>query len=118
MTTFDDAMGTVEDMVELRCRVDADLRHRWRPENTWHLRPDGPEPDVTAEHAIYLVESWKNCGPAVHFTAGMMVRNWYGLWRKDCPLTKPADGHWLAPDADDISARIIDRVRKALAEGS
>jgi hypothetical protein len=48
-------MDAVESMVELRCKLDADLRYRWRPENTWHLRPDGPEPDVTAEHAIYLV---------------------------------------------------------------
>ena len=40
----------------------------------------------------------------------------YGA-REDCPLTKPADGHWLAPDADDVSMRIIRRVRKALAEG-
>ena len=62
------------------------------------------------------LESWMNCGPEIHFTAGMKVRNWYGLWRKDCPLTKPADGHWLAPDADDVSMRIINRVRKALAE--
>ena len=60
-------------------------------------------------------ESWMNC-PEIHFTAGMMVRNWYGLWRKDCPLTQPAAGHWLAPDADDVSARIIKRVRKALAD--
>jgi hypothetical protein len=54
-TSFDDAMDAVEPMVKLRCKLDADLRHRWRPENTWHLRPDGPEPDVTAEHAIYLI---------------------------------------------------------------
>ena len=47
----------------------------------------------------------------------MKVRNWYGLWREDCPLTKAADGSWLAPDPDDVSRRIIDRVRKALAEG-
>jgi len=57
-----------------------------------------------------------NCGPAIHFTAGMMVRNHYGLWREDCPLTKPADGEWLAPDADDVSARIIKRVLEVLAD--
>jgi hypothetical protein len=61
------------------------------------------------------LKSWMNAGPAIHFTAGMTVRNWYGLWRKDCPLTKPADGEWLAPDADDVSARIIKRVLKVLA---
>jgi hypothetical protein len=68
-----------------------------------------------------VLASWKNPDArslaAVHFTVGMHVRNWYGLWREDCPLTKPADGHWLAPDADDVSMRIIRRVRKALAEG-
>ena len=54
-TSFDEAMNAVEPMVELRCKLDADLRYRWRPENTKHLAPDGPEPDITAEHAIYLV---------------------------------------------------------------
>jgi hypothetical protein len=54
-TSFDEAMNAVEPMVELRCKLDADLRYRWRPENTKDEAPDGPEPDVTAEHAIYLV---------------------------------------------------------------
>lgn len=63
------------------------------------------------------LKSWINAGPgAFHFTAGMMVRNWYGLWRKDCPLTKPADGEWLTPDADEVSGRIIKRVLRALAD--
>jgi hypothetical protein len=62
-------------------------------------------------------ESWLKAGPAgLHFSAEMMIRNWYGLWRKDCPLTTPADGEWLAPDADDVSARIIKRVLKVLAD--
>jgi hypothetical protein len=64
--------------------------------------------------------SWKDPDPralaAAHFTVGMHVRNWYGLWRKDCPLTK-GDGTWPPPpEPDDVSARIIDRVREALAE--
>jgi hypothetical protein len=59
-------------------------------------------------------QSWRGLGV---FGLGMNVRNWYGLWREDCPLTK-ADGTWPPPpDPDDISGRIIDRVRKALAKG-
>jgi hypothetical protein len=69
-----------------------------------------------------VLASWKNPDAralaAIHFTIGRHVRNWYGLWRPDCPLTKPADGNWLAPDPDDVSGRIISRVRQALAEGS
>jgi hypothetical protein len=62
-------------------------------------------------------ESWRNWHPAAWFTAGAGIRNWYGLWRKDCPLTTAPAGTWPPPpDADDVSARIIDRVRKALAD--
>jgi hypothetical protein len=63
------------------------------------------------------LESWTNWNPAHMLTVGMKGRNWYGLWREDCPLTKAPPGTWLAPDPDDVSGRIVDRVRKAMAEG-
>jgi hypothetical protein len=56
-TSFEEAMDAVEPMVKLRCKLDADLRQTWRPENEQDLAyvMYGPKPDVTAEHAIYLV---------------------------------------------------------------
>jgi len=61
---------------------------------------------------------------------GMQVRNYYGLWHVSCPYTKCGDSGRPAPldleitdgiitdplFPDNMSARIIERVRKSLGE--
>jgi hypothetical protein len=54
--------------------------------------------------------------------AGMQVRNYYGLWHRDCPITKAngpdmeiTDGIITDPrHPDNLSGRIIERVRTVL----
>jgi len=51
---------------------------------------------------------------------GMQVRNYYGLWHPECPYTKPGSADLEIKDGiitdpmfpDNLSMRIIDRVRK------
>jgi hypothetical protein len=83
-----------------------------------HLTEDEIVADLVARLRAEpkALRSWMNSGPEIHFTAGMMVRNWYGLWREDCPLTKADDGDIFPPHPDDVSGRIIDHVLKALAD--
>src|SRR5262245_24486897 len=84
-----------------------------------HLTEDEIVADMPAKIKAdpEALTSWTNWHAAHWFTVGAQVRNWYGLWRKDCPLTTAPAGTWPPPpDADDVSARIIDRVRKALAD--
>ena len=55
---------------------------------------------------------------------GMQVRNYYGLWHASCPYTKCGDLDLEITDGiitdplfpDNMSARIIERVRKSLGE--
>jgi hypothetical protein len=54
MSASDETMTAVRAMLELRGKLDADLRLAVQ-ERRRHLVSDGPEPDITAEHAIYRV---------------------------------------------------------------
>ena len=93
-----------------RKRAGEDVQEDGMSEADWHgkhLTEDEIVEDLLARIRAEpgALESWTNWHPAHWFTLGAQVRNWYGLWRKDCPLTKAADGHWLAPDADDVLRR-------------
>jgi hypothetical protein len=55
---------------------------------------------------------------------GMQVRNYYGLWHPECPYTKTSGDDLEVKDGiitdprfpDNLSARIIERVRKVFAD--
>jgi hypothetical protein len=55
---------------------------------------------------------------------GMQVRNYYGLWHPECPYTKTGGADLEVKDGiitdpmfpDNLSMRIIDRVRKVFAD--
>lgn len=49
-----------------------------------------------------------------HFGLGLAVRNELGLWRSDCPLTKPPPCDYRAPHPDAVSAAIVERVWEML----
>lgn len=63
-------------------------------------------------------EACENAG-ALMF-AGMGVRNWYGLWKPECPYTENENcvvenGVIIDPRfADNVSGRIMDRVAEEL----
>lgn len=76
-------------------------------------------------------ESWKfhygnatppNAGALVF--AGMYVRNYYGLWHSECPLTFKGAGTFVSENGvvtdprhpDNVSARIIDKVKSELSQ--
>lgn len=63
--------------------------------------------------------------PFLHLEFGMWIRNTYGLWHEDCPLTSPNDTSFVIygidynprhPDA--VSSEIIDRVLERLKTGT
>lgn len=101
----------VADMLT-KITADAEATKRWTDPASWRLPigPDGQVEDDVPEHAGCLT------------FVGMQVRNYYGLWHKECPHTK-ADGDDLIIEdgiiidprhPDNFSGRAIDRVRAAL----
>lgn len=76
--------------------------------------------------AVYLLKDDGTPKPPDHagclFDAGRAVRNWYGLWKPECPYTKLVDTDLELTDGvitdplfpDNLSATIIDRVKATL----
>jgi hypothetical protein len=102
--------GIVADML-VKIKADPEGVKIWTDPRSWHLPLLNGRPDPDApEHAGCL--HW----------VGMQVRNYYGLWHDDCPITKAkgddleiTDGIITDPrHPDNLSGRVIDRVRKVL----
>lgn len=105
----------VSDMLA-KIEADPEAVKRWTDPASWRMPigKDGKIEDDAPKHAGCLM------------FVGMQVRNYYGLWREDCPYTK-ADGPDLeitdgvitdARHPDNVSGRIIDRVRAALSKAT
>ena len=101
------------------------------PEAKWHgkyLTEDEIVADMIAKIKSEPdgVQVWlepKNWAPLGRFSfIGMAVRNYYGLWHKECPTTKHenlevTDGIVTDPGhPDNVSFRIIERVREILKQ--
>lgn len=101
----------VADMVA-RIKADPEGVKRWTDPHSWKMpiMGDGKMDPNAPDYAGCLL------------FVGMQVRNHYGLWHKECPITK-GDGPDLeitdgiitdARHPDNLSGRIIDRVRTIL----
>lgn len=96
-----------------RIKSDPDGVKIWNDPASWKLPYDerGRFAETAPEHAGSLM------------FVGMTVRNWYGLWKDECPHTitngpdlEITDGIITDPRfPDNLSGRIIDRVRAVLA---
>jgi hypothetical protein len=107
--TYLDEDGIVADILA-RVKADPETVKMWLDDDSWYmpLSMDG------------MLD--KPSAGALMFT-GMHIRNWYGLWHTECPYTKNTgdieirDGIITDPlFADNLSGRVIDRVKAALAE--
>lgn len=56
---------------------------------------------------VEFIKEDKSHGSTVHFSFGMSVRNGWGLWKKDSPLSKHFQDVWGLGHADDMSGMII-----------
>lgn len=95
-----------------KIKADPEGMKRWTDPASWALPiKDGMVEEAAPEHAGCLM------------FVGMQVRNYYGLWHQDCPHTlcdgpdlQIVDG--IVTDSrfpDNMSGRIVDRVRSELA---
>ena len=108
-----DEDGVVADVLK-RVSADAEGLKRWLDPVSWHmplLKMGGGKIDPDApEHAGCLM------------FAGMSIRNFYGMWHADNPHTEAEDVEitdGIITDRrhpDNFSARVIERVKAALAE--
>jgi hypothetical protein len=103
--------GIVADIVR-RVTADAVAIKHWLDPQSWRLIPLATSAQMKAlpDHAGCLM------------FAGMSIRNFYGLWHADNPHTEAefvevTDGIITDPrHPDNMSGRIIDRVKKTLAD--
>jgi hypothetical protein len=116
--TYLDEDGVVADVLK-RVSADTVAIKNWLDPVSWKM-PNGwlgtrlkrflPEQAEEPEHAGCLM------------FAGMSIRNFYGMWHADNPHTEAefvevTDGIVTDPrHPDNFSARVIDRVKKALAD--
>ena len=105
-----DEDGIVADILA-KVRADPKVVQMWLDDDSWHM-------PMSMDGLL-----GKPSAGALMF-AGMAIRNWYGLWHPECPYTRNTgpdleitDGVVTDPlFADNLSGRIIDRVRADLAE--
>ena len=102
-----DEDGIVADILA-KVRADPEAVKMWLDDDSWHMpmSMDGMLDKPSAGALMF---------------AGMSIRNWDGLWHPECPYTKNTgdleikDGVVTDPKfADNLSERVIDRVRSAL----
>lgn len=106
--TEDEIVADVLAIIEARGRADV-----WRDAASWRM-PFGPGGEPLDEYP-------KHAGSLM--CVGMDIRNWYGLWHPECPHTIIDGPELVIEDGvitdprhpDNVSARIIDRVRATLA---
>lgn len=108
-------MSEVEIIADLvaKIKVDGAAIKAWSSKDSFYLpyqmtkADDGTEPEPHAGSLMFV---------------GMSIRNWYGLWDTDNPYTKNNEKDMLVENnivtdplfPDNLSGRIIDRVRKVI----
>lgn len=77
------------------------------------------EPQTIRELVVYLCSQLRkegrdyilaNDSSSIHFSAGMSLRNDFGLWNKESPLVQDAIKTYGIAHADDISGLVYDWV--------
>jgi hypothetical protein len=118
-----DEDGLVADVLS-KVKADAEAAKRWLDPASWRLPTGllGERPGIVFGGSKKIVDEDPQHAGCLMF-AGMSIRNFYGLWHADNPHTV-ADGDDLKVEdgvitddrhPDNLSGRVIDRVKKALA---
>lgn len=108
----------VADMVK-RIKANPAVTAMWLDPESWSM---ASLIDANSGEPKKPITKNPNAGGLTHI--GMGVRNYYGLWHMDCPLTAVPEQQYKVENGvitderhpDNLSARIIERVRKEITE--